>query len=140
MILFRKHKKKLQALFDVGLNYIKIGQAATTLSGGEAQRIKLASELSRRSTGKTIYLLDEPTTGLHWYDVQHLLEVLNRLVDGGNTVLVIEHNLDVIKNADYIIDLGPEGGDGGGQIVATGSPAELAKSQKSHTARFLSIH
>lgn len=130
-------QKKLQALFDVGLNYIKIGQAATTLSGGEAQRIKLATELSRRSTGKTIYLLDEPTTGLHWYDVQHLLEVLNRLVDGGNTVLVIEHNLDVIKNADYIIDLGPEGGDGGGQIVATGSPEELAKSKNSHTARYL---
>lgn len=130
-------RKKLQALKDVGLDYVKLGQPATTLSGGEAQRVKLASELSKRSTGKTLYLLDEPTTGLHWYDVQHLLEVLNRLVDSGNTVLVIEHNLDVIKHADYLIDLGPEGGDRGGEIVATGSPEEVAKSKISHTARYL---
>ncbi len=130
-------QKKLQALNDVGLNYIKLGQAATTLSGGEAQRIKLAAELSRRSTGKTIYLLDEPTTGLHWYDIQHLLDVLDRLADSGNTILVIEHNLDVIKHADHIIDLGPEGGDGGGEIIAQGSPEELAKSKVSYTAKYL---
>ena len=130
-------QKKLKALNDVGLGYIKLGQAATTLSGGEAQRVKLANELSKRSTGKTIYLLDEPTTGLHWYDVQHLLDVLNRLVDGGNTVLVIEHNLDVIKHADHIIDLGPEGGDAGGQIIAQGSPEEVKKNKNSYTARYL---
>ena len=130
-------QKKLQALKDVGLGYIKLGQAATTLSGGEAQRVKLANELSKRSTGKTMYLLDEPTTGLHWYDVQHLLEVLNRLVDAGNTVLVIEHNLDVIKHADYIVDLGPEGGDAGGEIVAQGSPEDLKKVKASYTAKYL---
>ncbi len=130
-------QRKLQALNDVGLSYIKLGQAATTLSGGEAQRVKLANELSKRSTGKTIYLLDEPTTGLHWYDVQHLLDVLNRLADAGNTVLVIEHNLDVIKHSDYIFDLGPEGGDGGGEIIAQGSPEELKKSTKSFTAKYL---
>ncbi len=129
--------RKLQALHDVGLDYIKLGQAATTLSGGEAQRVKLASELAKKSTGKTIYLLDEPTTGLHWYDVQHLLDVLDRLVDSGNSVVVIEHNLDVIKHSDYIIDLGPEGGDGGGTIVATGTPEEVALSKLSHTARYL---
>jgi excinuclease ABC subunit A len=132
-----KAQKKLQALNDVGLNYIKLGQAATTLSGGEAQRIKLAAELSRRSTGKTMYLLDEPTTGLHWYDIQHLLDVLDRLADSGNTVLVIEHNLDVIKHADHIIDLGPDGGDGGGEIIAQGSPEEVAKSKVSYTAKYL---
>jgi ABC-type multidrug transport system ATPase subunit len=118
-------QKKLQALNDVGLGYIKLGQAATTLSGGEAQRVKLANELSKRSTGKTIYLLDEPTTGLHWFDIQHLLDVLNTLVDSGNTVLVIEHNIDVINHSDHIIDLGPEGGDGGGEIIAQGSPEDL---------------
>ncbi|MDD9898451.1 MAG: excinuclease ABC subunit UvrA [Candidatus Melainabacteria bacterium] len=130
-------KKKLQALHDVGLDYVRLGQAATTLSGGEAQRIKLASELSKRPTGKTMYLLDEPTTGLHWYDVQHLLNVLNRLVDSGNTVLVIEHNLDVIKHSDHIIDLGPEGGEGGGELIAQGSPEELAVVRASHTAAYL---
>lgn len=130
-------QKKLQALYDVGLKYIKLGQPATTLSGGEAQRVKLASELSKRSTGKTIYLLDEPTTGLHWYDVQHLLEVLDRLVDGGNTVLVIEHNIDVIKHSDYIIDLGPDGGEGGGEIVALGSPTQVAKNKQSYTGKYL---
>lgn len=130
-------QKKLQALNDVGLNYIKLGQPATTLSGGEAQRVKLASELSKRSTGKTMYLLDEPTTGLHWYDVQHLLDVLDRLVDGGNSVLVIEHNIDVIKHSDYLIDLGPEGGDKGGEIIATGTPEEVAKVKKSYTGRYL---
>lgn len=134
---FGQIRKKLQALYDVGLNYIKLGQAATTLSGGEAQRVKLASELCKRSTGKTMYLLDEPTTGLHWYDVQHLLDVLNKLVDNGNTVLVIEHNLDVIKNCDYIIDLGPEAGDYGGQIIAKGSPEELSGCRHSYTAKYL---
>ena len=130
-------KKKLQALHDVGLDYIRLGQAATTLSGGEAQRIKLASELSKRPTGKTMYLLDEPTTGLHWFDIQHLLNVLNRLVDTGNTVLVIEHNLDVIKHSDHIVDLGPEGGDAGGELLAQGTPEEVALSTKSFTAQYL---
>ena len=130
-------KKKLQTLYDVGLGYVKIGQSSTTLSGGEAQRVKLATELSRRPTGKTIYVLDEPTTGLHSDDVAKLLQVLQRLCDGGNTVLVIEHNLDVIKTADYIIDLGPEGGDGGGTIVATGTPEQICKVEASHTGRFL---
>ncbi len=130
-------KTKLQALYDVGLGYIKLGQSATTLSGGEAQRVKLATELSKRSTGKTFYILDEPTTGLHFADVHKLINILNRLVDGGNTVLVIEHNLDVIKMADYIIDLGPEGGDEGGTVVATGTPEEIAECEKSYTGQFL---
>lgn len=130
-------KRKLQTLFDVGLGYIRLGQPATTLSGGEAQRVKLASELQRRSSGKTFYILDEPTTGLHFEDVRQLLGVLQRLVDGGNTVLVIEHNLDVIKCADHIIDLGPEGGDRGGTIVACGTPEEVAQVEASHTGRFI---
>lgn len=132
-----KIQRKLQVLYDVGLGYIRLGQSATTLSGGEAQRIKLATELSRRSTGRTIYILDEPTTGLHFADIQKLLEVLTRLVDTGNTVLVIEHNLEVIKTADYLIDLGPEGGTGGGQIVVAGSKEEVASHPFSHTGRFL---
>ena len=132
-----KIHRKLKTLCDVGLGYVKIGQPATTLSGGEAQRVKLATELARRATGQTIYILDEPTTGLHTADVHKLLEVLQKLVDTGNTVLVIEHNLDVIKTADYIIDLGPEGGDKGGEIVCTGTPEEIAKCEKSHTGRFL---
>ena len=130
-------KNKVQALHDVGLDYIKLGQPATTLSGGEAQRVKLATELSKKSTGKTIYLLDEPTTGLHMYDIKKLISILNRLVENGNTVVVIEHNLDVIKSADYIIDLGPEGGDGGGTIVAEGTPEEIAKVEKSYTGKYL---
>ncbi|PKL73778.1 MAG: excinuclease ABC subunit UvrA, partial [Methanobacteriales archaeon HGW-Methanobacteriales-2] len=129
-------KKKLQTLDDVGLSYIKLGQPATTLSGGEAQRVKLAKELSRQSTGRTLYILDEPTTGLHFADIRKLLEVLGRLRDGGNTVIVIEHNLDVIKTADHIIDLGPEGGDGGGMVVAQGTPEEIAASE-SYTGEFL---
>ncbi|MBO6661129.1 MAG: excinuclease ABC subunit UvrA [Roseivirga sp.] len=129
--------RKIKTLNDVGLGYISLGQHATTLSGGEAQRVKLATELSKKDTGKTLYILDEPTTGLHFQDIQHLLDVLNRLVDKGNSVLIIEHNLDVIKVADHIIDLGPEGGDKGGQIVAEGTPEEVAKSKKSYTAKFL---
>ncbi len=132
-----KLKRKLQTLFDVGLDYIKIGQSSTTLSGGEAQRVKLATELSKRATGKTIYILDEPTTGLHIADVHKLIEVLQTLVDTGNTVLVIEHNLDLIKTADYIIDLGPEGGDKGGEIIASGTPEKIAKSKKSYTGMYL---
>lgn len=132
-----KIKRKLQTLHDVGLDYIKLGQSATTLSGGEAQRVKLATELSRKSTGKTLYILDEPTTGLHFADTHKLLEMLQRLVDGGDTVLVIEHNLDVIKTADYLIDLGPEGGDKGGEIVACGSPEEVANHPKSYTGFYL---
>ena len=132
-----KLARKLQTLYDVGLGYIKIGQSSTTLSGGEAQRVKLATELSKRATGRTIYILDEPTTGLHTADVEKLLSVLNRLCENGNTVLVIEHNLDVIKTADHIIDLGPEGGDGGGTIVATGTPEEVANCENSHTGRYL---
>ena len=128
---------KLNTISKVGLGYVKIGQPATTLSGGEAQRVKLATELMKRSTGKTIYILDEPTTGLHTADVHKLIDVLNSLVDTGNTVLVIEHNLDVIKNADYIIDLGPEGGKKGGKIVATGTPEELLKCKKSYTGQYL---
>ena len=129
--------RKLKTLSDVGLGYIKIGQPATTLSGGEAQRVKLATELMKRSTGKTIYILDEPTTGLHTADVHKLVNVLYALVNSGNTVLVIEHNLDVIKTADHIIDLGPEGGKGGGLIIAQGTPEEIAKSKKSYTAQYL---
>lgn len=132
-------KVKLQTLKDVGLGYIKLGQSSTTLSGGEAQRVKLATELSKRSTGKTIYVLDEPTTGLHSYDVRKLIDIIQRLTEGGNTVVVIEHNLDVIKCADYIIDLGPEGGDGGGTIVATGTPEEVVKVEKSYTGKYLKI-
>jgi len=141
---FFKHitsiSNKLQTLYDVGLGYIKLGQSATTLSGGEAQRVKLATELARRSTGKTVYILDEPTTGLHSFDVDNLIMILQRLVANGNTVIVIEHNLDVIKVADYIIDLGPEGGDKGGEIVAVGTPEQIAKNEKSYTGKFLKEH
>lgn len=129
--------RKLQTLMDVGLSYIRLGQAATTLSGGEAQRVKLARELSKRDTGKTLYILDEPTTGLHFHDIQQLLTVLHRLRDHGNTVVVIEHNLDVIKTADWIVDLGPEGGQGGGEIIAEGTPEDVSLVEGSHTARFL---
>ncbi len=132
-----KIKRKLQTIYDVGLGYIKLGQPATTLSGGEAQRVKLASELHRRSNGKSFYILDEPTTGLHVDDIKRLLAVLQRLVDNGDTVLIIEHNLDVIKTADHIIDLGPEGGARGGQIIATGTPEEIAKKEISYTGRYL---
>jgi excinuclease ABC subunit A len=128
---------KLRTLCEVGLGYIHLGQPATTLSGGEAQRVKLSSELSRRATGRTMYLLDEPTTGLHFADVEHLLGVLGRLVDAGNTVVVIEHNLDVIKTADWVIDLGPEGGDAGGEIIATGTPEAIAASPTSYTGQHL---
>jgi len=127
----------LQTLADVGLGYVKLGQSATTLSGGEAQRVKLARELARVSTGGTVYILDEPTTGLHFADIQNLLDVLHRLTDAGNTVIVIEHNLDVIKTADWIIDLGPEGGDAGGYVVAEGTPEEMARIDESHTGQFL---
>jgi excinuclease ABC subunit A len=130
-------RNRLQTLIDVGLTYIRLGQAATTLSGGEAQRVKLAKELSRRDTGQTLYILDEPTTGLHFHDIKQLLHVLHRLRDHGNTIVVIEHNLDVIKTADYVVDIGPEGGSGGGQIVATGTPEEVAKIVESHTGVFL---
>jgi excinuclease ABC subunit A len=131
-------KQKLRTLHDVGLDYIRLGQAATTLSGGEAQRVKLSTELSRRATGRTLYILDEPTTGLHFADIQRLLEVLNQLVEQGNTVVVIEHNLDVIKTADHVIDLGPEGGEAGGRVVATGTPEEVAsQAARSHTGQFL---
>ena len=129
--------RKLQTLYDVGLSYIRLGQPSTTLSGGEAQRIKLAAELSRRGTGKTIYILDEPTTGLHFADVHKLIEILRRLSDGGNTVIVIEHNLDVIKTADYIIDMGPEGGDGGGTVIAQGTPEEVAEVPESYTGYYV---
>ena len=132
-----KIKNKLQVMEDVGLGYVKLGQSATTLSGGEAQRVKLATELAKRSTGKTIYILDEPTTGLHAADVDKLISILQRLVAAGNTVIVIEHNLDVIKTADHIIDLGPEGGNGGGEIVAQGTPEEVAKCKKSYTGKYL---
>ena len=130
-------RRKLETLNDVGLSYIKLGQPSTTLSGGEAQRIKLATELSKRSTGRTIYILDEPTTGLHFADVHKLTEILRRLAEGGNTVVVIEHNLDVIKTADYIIDVGPEGGARGGTIVATGTPEEIAENPESVTGKYL---
>ena len=129
--------RKIETLRDVGLGYIKLGQPSTTLSGGEAQRIKLATELSRRSTGRTIYVLDEPTTGLHFADVHKLVNILQKLCEGGNTVVVIEHNLDVIKTADYIIDMGPEGGENGGTVVATGTPEEVAKIKKSYTGQYL---
>ena len=129
--------RKLQTLIDVGLSYIKLGQAATTLSGGEAQRVKLARELSKRDTGNTLYILDEPTTGLHFHDIEQLLGVLHRLRDHGNTIVVIEHNLDVIKTADWVIDLGPEGGEGGGTIVATGTPEHISAQTASHTGHFL---
>jgi excinuclease ABC subunit A len=130
-------KQKLQTLHDVGLDYIRLGQAATTLSGGEAQRVKLATELSRRATGRTLYILDEPTTGLHFADIRRLLEVLNQLVDQGNTVVIIEHNMDVIKTADWIIDLGPEGGNEGGKVIATGTPEDVARQDKSFTGQYL---
>ncbi len=130
-------REKLRTLADVGLGYIQLGQAATTLSGGKAQRLKLSRELSKRATGRTLYILDEPTTGLHLADIEKLLQVLNRLVEDGNTVIVIEHNLEVIKTADCLIDLGPEGGDRGGRLVATGSPEELVRHPESHTGRFL---
>jgi excinuclease ABC subunit A len=131
--------RKIKVLEEVGLGYITLGQSAVTLSGGEAQRVKLSTELGKRDTGKTFYILDEPTTGLHFEDIQHLLEVLNRLVEKGNTVLVIEHNMDVIKVADHVIDLGPEGGDGGGKILFEGTPEELVKSKESYTGHFLKM-
>ena len=133
----QKIASKFKTMRDVGLGYLKVGQPATTLSGGEAQRMKLSAELARRDTGKTLYLLDEPTTGLHFADVQCLLDVLLRLRDAGNTLIVIEHNLDVIKTADWIVDLGPEGGDAGGRIVAEGTPEDVARNPGSHTGRFL---
>jgi excinuclease ABC subunit A len=128
---------KLRTLHDVGLDYVHLGQSSTTLSGGEAQRIKLAKELSKRQTGRTFYILDEPTTGLHFEDVRRLLDVLQRLVDLGNTVVVIEHHLDVIKSADWIVDLGPEGGEKGGQVVVSGTPEQIVRNRKSHTAKAL---
>ena len=130
-------RRKMETLYDVGLSYIRLGQPSTQLSGGEAQRIKLAAELSKRSTGKTVYILDEPTTGLHFADVHKLTEILRRLADDGNTVIVIEHNLDVIKTADYIIDIGPEGGDRGGTVIAHGTPEEVAKNEKSYTGKYI---
>ena len=130
-------RETFKTLHRVGLDYIHVGQQATTLSGGEAQRVKLAKELSKRATGRTLYILDEPTTGLHFHDVAKLLEVLHELVDSGNTVVVIEHNLEVIKTADWIIDLGPEGGDGGGEIVAAGTPGDVVKVKRSYTGEFL---
>ena len=132
-----KIRRKLETMRDVGLGYVKLGQPSTTLSGGEAQRIKLATELSRQSTGRTIYVLDEPTTGLHIADVERLIQVLDRLAEAGNTLVVIEHNLDVIKTADYVIDLGPEGGDGGGTVVTTGTPEEVARVPESFTGQYL---
>ena len=129
--------RKIQTLYDVGLGYIRLGQPSTELSGGEAQRIKLATELSKRGTGKTIYVLDEPTTGLHFADVHKLIEILRRLSEGGNTVVVIEHNLDVIKTADYIIDIGPEGGDKGGTVIAQGTPEEVAENPISYTGKYV---
>ncbi len=132
-----KISSRLRTICDVGLGYVKIGQSSTTLSGGEAQRVKLATELSRRGTGKTVYILDEPTTGLHSEDVRKLCEVLARLVDAGNTLIVIEHNLDMIKCADHIIDMGPEGGEGGGTVIAEGTPEEVAMCESSYTGQFL---
>jgi excinuclease ABC subunit A len=133
-------RDKMETLKQVGLSYIHLGQQATTLSGGEAQRVKLAKELSKRATGRTIYILDEPTTGLHFHDIRKLLEVLHTLVDQGNTVVVIEHNLDVIKTADWIIDIGPEGGDGGGQLVGAGTPEDIMGNERSYTGRYLKRH
>jgi excinuclease ABC subunit A len=133
-------RQKLQTLEDVGLGYIRLGQSAVTLSGGEAQRMKLAKELSKRQTGRTLYLLDEPTTGLHFEDVNKLLEVIHRLTDLGNSVIIIEHNLDVIRSADWIIDLGPEGGEDGGRLVAQGTPAQISKNRKSYTGQALAEH
>jgi excinuclease ABC subunit A len=130
-------RNKIQTLYDVGLSYIRLGQPSTELSGGEAQRIKLATELSKRSTGKTIYILDEPTTGLHFADVHKLVDILHKLTETGNTVVVIEHNLDVIKTADYIIDIGPEGGDGGGTVIAKGTPEEVAANPSSYTGQYI---
>ncbi|MCY7313066.1 MAG: excinuclease ABC subunit UvrA, partial [Pseudoxanthomonas sp.] len=129
--------RKLETLVDVGLSYIKLGQSATTLSGGEAQRVKLSKELSRRDTGRTLYILDEPTTGLHFHDIEHLLAVLHKLRDDGNTIVVIEHNLDVIKTADWVVDLGPEGGHRGGQVLASGTPEQIAANPDSYTGQFL---
>jgi excinuclease ABC subunit A len=129
--------RKIKALQDVGLGYIRLGQSSTTLSGGESQRVTLATELGKKDTGRTLYILDEPTTGLHFEDIRVLMNVLNRLVDRGNTVIVIEHNLDVIKVADYIIDMGPEGGRGGGEVIAKGTPEEVAKAGKGYTAPFI---
>ena len=129
--------RKLQTLVDVGLSYIRLGQSATTLSGGEAQRVKLAKELSKRDTGQTLYILDEPTTGLHFHDIKLLMKVLHRLRDHGNTIVIIEHNLDVVKTADWVIDLGPEGGSGGGEILVAGTPETVSEHPDSHTARFL---
>src|SRR3989442_15156455 len=134
---FPQIRSKLQTLLDVGLGYVHLGQSSTTLSGGEAQRIKLARELSKRQTGKTLYLLDEPTTGLHFDDVKKLLDVLHRLTDLGNSIIIIEHNLDVIRNADWLIDLGPEGGEEGGRLVAQGTPEQVAKNKKSYTGQAL---
>ena len=132
-----KIKNKLQVLHDVGLGYVKLGQSATTLSGGEAGRVKLAKELQKKATGKTLFIMDEPTTGLHSADIKRLLAIIQKIVDNKDTVIVIEHNLDMIKCADYIIDIGPEGGDGGGEVVATGTPEEIAKVKKSYTGKFL---
>src|SRR5699024_8304770 len=132
-------QRKLQTVQDVGLGYIKLGQPATTLSGGEAQRVKLASEVHKRSNGKSVYILDEPTTGLHTDDIKRLLAVLQRIVDNGDTVIIIEHNLDVIKTADHLIDLGPEGGDGGGEILATGTPEKIASTKTSYTGEYLRV-
>ena len=132
-----KVKTKIQTLYDVGLGYIKLGQSSTTLSGGEAQRVKLATELSKRATGKTLYILDEPTTGLHTDDIKRLMNVINRIADQGASVVIIEHNLDVIKLADYIIDMGPEGGSGGGEVIYAGRPEDLIKVEKSYTGKYL---
>ena len=130
-------KRKLQTLYDVGLDYIKLGQSSTTLSGGEAQRIKLASELNKKATGKTLYLLDEPSVGLHWADLDKLIKIIHKLADNGNTILIIEHNMNLIKVADHIIDLGPEGGNAGGEIVAQGTPKQIVKCKNSYTGQYL---